>query len=441
MLLTDLKNKKDKQDLVSNILNVVVLVTIFLTVFIYAISPLFIRLLSSGFQGDQFNFTNMLFRIGLPGIVFYSMAGILRGYLNDSGSFLEFGLVSFAQNIPVIVYLIAFSKTFGVKGLMYAQVIGIACQVLIQIPFLKRAGFKYQPIINFKSPYFKTMLLYLGPIVLSVIVNDVNSLVDKTLASNLPAGSITALEYGNRLNQVFLDAVISPISLVLFPMLTLAFSEGKKERFIKFYKLTFNVILLVLIPITCVLVLYSKEIITIFFARGKFDALAVNSSALAMACYSSGLIAMAGKIVMGSVFLARKNTKVPMLNSILTLVLNVIFNLLLMGPFKHGGLAIATSISSWLTFIILIIILRKSSGLTFKLSEYKPYLFMLIIGSACVWGSRFLFNQFSFFDVNIVMKIIYLAIPVGLATIVYLACIYIFDKEYIKEILSTVKNR
>lgn len=130
-----------------------------------------------------------------------------------------------------------------------------------------------------------------------------------------------------------------------------------------------------------------------------------------------------------------------MLNSILTLVLNVMFNLILMGPFKHGGLAIATSISSWITFIILIIILRKSFEISFNIREYKPYLFMLIVGVSSVWGSKILFGQFNFYDVNIIIKITYLAIPVVLATLVYLACIYIFDKKYIMDILNMVRNR
>ncbi|MEE8573950.1 MAG: lipid II flippase MurJ, partial [Thermodesulfobacteriota bacterium] len=78
--------------------------------------------------------------------------------------------------------------------------------------------------------------------------------------------------------------------------------------------------------------------------------------------YALGLIPIAGARVLGPVFYSLKDTKTPLLAALLGFIANIIFCFILIGPLKHGGLALATTLASIVNFCGLLFMVRKQVG-------------------------------------------------------------------------------
>src|SRR5665647_445773 len=83
---------------------------------------------------------------------------------------------------------------------------------------------------------------------------------------------------------------------------------------------------------------------------------------MAFIYYSIGIFPMAVAVLITQAFYSLKNTKYPMIIGVFSVIINIILNLLLINPMKHNGLAFATSITSFITVVPLIILLRKEIG-------------------------------------------------------------------------------
>ena len=129
------------------------------------------------------------------------------------------------QNISYIIFLIFFASSFGIKGLMITSVIGVAAQLIILVVASKALGFRYSPILNFKDKYIQQAFALVPPILLSIAISDVNSMIDKAMASTLVEGSISALDYADRLKSLVINIFVLTIITVLYPLLSKAAAE------------------------------------------------------------------------------------------------------------------------------------------------------------------------------------------------------------------------
>src|SRR5699024_9052468 len=135
--------------------------------------------------GEQFELAILLTQIGLPTLIFSSLVGVFRGYLQSEELFNESAAAAFPKNIVLIVFLIFFSQYFSIKALMVATIIAEAAQLLIQIPALRRLGYRYKLNIDLKDEYMQQLAVLIPPILVSVAISDLNNMIDKSIASSL----------------------------------------------------------------------------------------------------------------------------------------------------------------------------------------------------------------------------------------------------------------
>jgi putative peptidoglycan lipid II flippase len=86
-------------------------------------------------------------------------------------------------------------------------------------------------------------------------------------------------------------------------------------------------------------------IATLFYS-GEFGANDVEMARLSLMAYSLGLVAFMGIKVLAPGYYARQDMKTPVRIAVIALVTNMVFNLILMFPFGHAGLAAATTIAA-----------------------------------------------------------------------------------------------
>lgn len=184
----------------------------------WILAPILARILASGFKGEQFKLAIQLTRIGLPTIVFIGSISIFRGLLQSELMFFVSSFANFPFNFVYILFLIFLPGIYGIKGLMVTSVLVVASQIIIQIPGVKKSDYKYQFMMDLNDKYLHKLFILAIPMFVGTAINEIYIIVDRTLASNLVFGSISALNYANRLKNLIIGVFISAITTVLFPM-------------------------------------------------------------------------------------------------------------------------------------------------------------------------------------------------------------------------------
>jgi putative peptidoglycan lipid II flippase len=363
---TLIKDRAEAFRLANNVLSHLTLfITLIMILGIVFAEPL-LRLIAIGFTDDpqKFQLTVSLTRLVFPYLLFVSLAAILMGILNSLHHFAAPAASPILLNISFILCTIFLRDYFDlpVYALAAGVLIGGVCQLALQIPFAIKKGFTFSFVFDPRSKLLKKVLLLMLPATVGTAVAEINMFVDTMLASLLKEGSVSFLYYANRLVQFPLGVFAIAISTALLP--TLSYHAGKNDmpELIGTLSRSLRGAMFLIIPSTAGLIILREPIIELLFERGAFDHAATLNTAYALAFYSMGLLAFSGVKLFVSAFYALGDTKTPVKVAVTAMLINIVLNLLLMGPLQHGGLALATSIASWINLLCLWFLLGKRLG-------------------------------------------------------------------------------
>lgn len=367
---TDIRDRQGPDDarrFASGIFTLLTSILLLLTVLGVIFAPQVVRLIAWGFDpgSGTFALTVKLTRWMFPYMFFVCVAALGMGILNAHKHFLTPALAPALLNISIIFFALAVSGSLEnpIVGVAWGVLVGGLLQVIIQYPALFSR--KAVPVISTSvlSPGVKRVGLMMGPAVLGVAVYQVNILIDNLIASFLPGGSITYLWYGNRMMQFPLGVFGIALATAALPTLSEQFSEGRKDDFTRTVSFAITLTAFIGIPASAGLIALREPIMATLFARGAFGPADVAGAAAALQYYAVGLFFFIGIKILGRAFYAMENTTIPFAGAVCALVVNVVLNLLLMGPMKHAGLALATSLASVVNFFILALLFTvKTDG-------------------------------------------------------------------------------
>ena len=359
------KNKGDEDALkfTNNVLNVVLSLCLIFSALGIIFAENIVRIFAVGFEAEVFNIAVFYTRIMLLGLMCLGMNYMMSAYLQVKENFVVPGLMAIPYNI-ILIATILISAKVNPNFLAVGALIGLSSQVLFQLPFAIKKKYKYKFTYDLKDEYLKKMFWLVLPVLAGVAVNQINAIVDKSLASTLVEGSISALNYGNRLVQFVLGLFIVSISTVIYPLLAKLSNEKNVKQFNKTISTSINTVILLVIPVSVGAISLAQPIVKLLFERGAFDSTATQMTVAALVCYSIGIIGFGLRDILGKVFYSLQDTKTPMINGALCMVLNIIMNITFITVFNfgHAGLALATSISSILCIILLLFNLYKKIG-------------------------------------------------------------------------------
>ena len=329
-------------------------------------TPQVISVLAPGFSNDpeKFNLTIELTRWMAPFLIFIGLAALCMGILNACGLFALPAAAPVMLNISMIASAILFSPlmTRPIFGLAIGVLIGGAMQLAFQIPTAIRKGLRFTLSINLRHSLIIRFGKLMLPAIFGLAVYEINILVDTILASLLPEGSVSYLYYGNRLVQLPLGVFGVGLGVAILPMLS---EQSARNDFFEFREtLSFGVrlILFISLPATLGLILLRTSIVNALWERGAFTSTTTEGTVVALLYYAVGLCAFAGIKIIAAGYYSLQDTKTPMRIGVWSMLLNIVLNLILMGPLKHGGLALATSLSAIFNCLMLIFFLRKRLG-------------------------------------------------------------------------------
>lgn len=436
------EGKEGKNHYTNNLLNIILLISLFMIVIAGIFSPQIIKMLASGFEGQQFKLAVLMMRIGLPAIFFAGMQGVYRGYLQNELLFTESALADLPLNFIYIFYLVFLSGFFGIKGLMVTFVVATASKIIMQIPGMKKSGYSYKFILDFKDKYVKKIVYLIPPVLISVGVGDINKIIDKSLASKLADGSISALTYATRLDDITSSVFIMAITTVIFPVLSREANKETYEGLKKVIIYGINIVLLITIPATVGMIILANPIVKVAFERGAFDSAATHMTVGALVFYTVGLVATSIKAILNRVYYSLQDTKTPMYNSFIAVAVNVAFNFILISSMAHKGLALATSISAIVTSILLLYGLKRKIG-SFGLicsirCGLKSLLASLVMGVSVYFIDKGLIE---YLNGNTIKEMFALIITIAVGGLIYLVLIYLLGVKEMECLVNTIKKK
>jgi putative peptidoglycan lipid II flippase len=360
------RSKVEASRLASKVFTLFLIILVILALLGIVFSENLIQVLSPGFNEvpGKFSLTVKLTRVMFPYMVFIGLMAIAMGVLNSLRHFLAPALSPVLFNLSIILsaLLVAPFLKVPVYALAVGVLLGGVLQFALQFPYLKRYEMTPRLEFDFTDPAIKRIFILMGPALLGVGVYQLNILVTMRFASRLAEGSVSYLYYASRLMELPLGVFAVALSTAVLPSLSEYVAKRDFDSFRESLSFVLRIVNFVTIPSTFGLFVLSQPIIDILFRRGEFGGDAATGTAFALYFYALGLVSVASSRILVSVFYSLKDTTTPVLVGLVTFFFNIIMCFILMGPLKHGGLALATSLSATLNFVCLLAVLRRRFG-------------------------------------------------------------------------------
>ncbi|MCP1328729.1 murein biosynthesis integral membrane protein MurJ, partial [Halomonas sp. 707D4] len=315
-------------------------------------APWLIWLFAPGFGRDpeKLALTADMLRLTFPYLLLISLTAFSGAVLNTWN---RFAVPAFT---PVFLNLSLIGAALFLMPLMEEPAMALAWGVLIagiaqlafQVPFLYRLGLLPTPWPNFAHDGVKRILKLMAPALFGVSVSQINLLLDTVLASLLAAGSVSWLYYSDRLVELPLGVFGVAIGTVILPALSKRHAERSSEHFARMLDWGIRMVLLLGVPAALALVVLAEPLLITLFHYGAMTDSDIQMSAMSLRAYAVGLVAFMLIKVLAPGFFARQDTRTPVKVGIMAMVANMVFNLILIWPLAHAGLALATALSAFL---------------------------------------------------------------------------------------------
>lgn len=354
------------------------------------------KVIAPGFLDDPliFDHTVTLVRICFPYVVFISGVALCMGILNSLGHFLAPALAPCILNLCLIgfalaAHLLGWPVSIALAWGVVAAGLG---QWLLQQPYLKRKGFSWFGSWSLGNDGVRRVGRLMLPTVFGAAVYQVNVLLGTVLASFLAAGSISFLYYADRLVQFPLGVFGVAVSTAALPSLASLAGPDRRKEFVDTVNLSLGLTLFISLPATAGLIALKTPIVDVLFGRGAFTLEAVRATAGALAAYAIGLPAFCCIRPLVSTYYALEDTRTPVLVATVSLFVFLLVSLGLMFSLAHVGLALATSIASWVNVLLLGRLLKRKVGgwFVFNRNHLLMLLLSLLLFGGCAvtsdWG-------------------------------------------------------
>jgi len=361
------EGKASAQLLAERVMAVLGTTLILFVIFIVTTTPYVIEVIAPGFSTtpERLEMAVTFTRITFPYILFISLAALLSGVLNSIDRFAAAAAAPIILNVVMIgaMILVAYADLAAGKALSWAVLISGVLQLSWLYWVCWHAGFRLKIRLPRLTPEVRKVIRLMIPGAIGAGVMNINLLLDMVFASLLPSGSISFLHYADRLNQLPLSLFGIAMGTALLPSLSRQIRLGEENKAQLSQSLAVEVSLQLTIPAALGLVLLSYPIIELLYGLQEGE---VTATAAALSAFATGIPAYVLSKVFATGFFARQDTKTPVKIAIICIVCNLILNIILMKPFSHVGLAMATSIAAWVNAALLLIVLQRRRWFLFN---------------------------------------------------------------------------
>ena len=375
--------ENDTKRFVSDCIKVFFLITAAVSAVVFAASPLVAKILAPSYSPETSAQLAKYIRILTPVFILVTEMALFNSLLKANKSFVPGELIGFNHSVIVIVLVFVIGQTFGADTLIVAFIAYAAFNLLF-LALLSRKYWSIQPSGKpFLSEDVKQLLRMMGPLILGYSLVFVNQQVDKIIVSGLGDGVVTAMSYAAVLSN-FITTLVGSLCSVIFTYVTQHIVKGEDDAAAGLTVSSCIQMVTLLLPVSILTILNTEDIVTVVFGRGRFDQTAVANCSYALIGYAMMFVPVVIRELFSRYQYGYGDSKRPMINSSVSIGINIVLSILLSRFWGVLGVTVATSFSILACAVLNVISSKRYHG-GLKLRLAARYLPRWIIGAAiCV---------------------------------------------------------
>ena len=448
-LFTENLTKNGRQSAYQFAYSVLTVLTVILLIII-GIGVLACGIIDSYLPDTFAQLTLKLSKVLLPYAIFICTSAILAGILNSLNHFSTPAYSPIILNCAMIIALVFICPRLGPKefnkllGLAGAVLLAGGVQFLLLVLVLFRFDFFFQFSTKIKFSQIKELFTRVIPGVFSASITQLNVLVDRVFAGWLGGFAVTSLYYSERLIYLPIGIFAVALATACLPEFSRALAEDKAEDMVSAFFYSIRQILYLTLPFVVFIMMLAAPTVNLLFQRGNFNSLSADGTVSAILFYAPGIPAFAAVKILRAGFFSRKDTATPARIACYCLILNILLNTLLIIPLKHCGLALATTISSYVNlFLLSLSFYRTTKSEAFPIANLfaavtRIAISMLMTG-IIIWYVKDYLSYFS--DDTILSKVTQCVIPIGIGGIFYLVSSIALGSKEPKEMYAVLISK
>lgn len=386
-------------------------------------SPQLISFIAPGFDSEKYELTVVLTRQLFPFLTIISAAALAMGVLNSMNCFFVPALAPALSNVIYITITLLLASRLGVKSLVWAVLLGGAANLLFQWSWA--AADKKMVLIpsapDLKNPELRRMLTLFLPYAAGLSLNQLNPVLSRFFGSFLADGSISMLNYANRVVQLPLGLVVIAVSQAVLPELSRCIARGG-EGFSETLRDALRFSLFVIVPVTAGMMMMSSEIVHFLFFRAAFGEAAWRGTSTALFYSSLALPGMACSTVVMRALFARSLSRQAVMTTVSNVTSLLLFSAVLISPLQLGGVALAGSLAFTVSSCVGIRLLERASSSSCALFQ-AAWCAKIFFGTAAMAAVGCAFRAFFPYpsEAGIALRALWLMLVGGVCMAVYAA--------------------
>ncbi len=440
------KGKDEAYEMARSVLNVFLLIFIVATILIYILAqPIISGLIAPGFSHDKQMQVVALTRVILLGEVILVLGSFFIGILQSFQRFIIPSLAPVFYNLGIIIGIVFLSKPFGIMGAGIGVILGAILHCLIQLPLIWSVGFRFKFPVKFIHPGVKEIIRLMSVRVIGLGAEQINETVGVALASLASIGSVTYLTFAQHLQVVPIGLFGATLAQAALPVLSSEKARGKIEEFKITILTTFHQILFLTLPATAILIVIRIPVVRLVFGASQFNWKATVLTGATLAFLAIGLSAQAISLLLVRGFYALKDTKTPVIVSLIVVVLNIVLSIFFISLLKLDvwSIGLANSTATVLSGILLFLTLHFKVG-KFNLKAVLMPLFKMlmatIIMGVCLYIPIKLLDQVIFDTTKTVNLLALTAVSSIFALSIYIIVVWFLKVSELDTYMELIKR-
>lgn len=352
-----------------------------------------VRIVAPGFEEQIRKITTHLTRVMLPLTIFQLAIGVVDGLLHINGRFISATIGHAFLNLSVLCATVLFARRYGITAVAVGHVLGAGLSLAVKLHSLFRLGVRWRAQLYLRDAAVHQVVILMLPAFLTAAVTQLNLLIERMLASSLPSGALAALNYATRLVTMGPTIIGTSLATVIYPTLAKDAARGNREQLSERLLKVLTMTLFVLAPISIGVLVLSEPLVRLVFERGSFDPVATKQTAWAVMFLSPTISLVTMSDLVNRAFFSLRDTRTPMFVTVTSVAANIVLNVILVRPLQHGGLALGTTLSTLLSLLLGLWLLRRNSPGGLLWNHLITSVFRVILSGGVMGGFLWLGNR------------------------------------------------
>jgi putative peptidoglycan lipid II flippase len=357
--------RREAQRLVGGLIGLISVGLGLITLVAIVTAPWVMPLFAPGLPPELVDETVLLAQIMFPIVVLLGLTGLVVAVLQAHGKFGVTAFVPVLWNVVIIACLLAVTPLVPqddrVTVYAVAIVIATVAQLLWLLPSLRGMG-PFPFSLGLRDGRVRRVLVLMLPVTLGLGLINVNLSVDSIFATLVSDQSPRAIDAAFRLYLLPQGVFSVAIATVLFPTISRLAARDDIDGLRRTLVDGLRQIFFLLLPASAFLLVLAEPVVRLVFQRGEFNAESTSLTADALLFFSIGLAFNGASLLVIRAFFGLQRPWLPTKVAALGVLLNAGLNAILYQPLGTGGIPLATSITSIVTFLVLVWMLEREIG-------------------------------------------------------------------------------